>query len=346
MTIETTTVKIAYLGDAVNKDFPFNFKTFDQNSIKVYEDGVASAALLTVVLNLDQEASPGGSVNVDPAPADLVRVTVTREEPLTQVRDYITGGKFPAESHEQGLDKAVQILQQHSEELSRKVGVGINDDGSTDFTLPPYVSRRALVWDVSLKKLITTVYDPDAAAASAAAALVSEAAAAASAADATSALFTIKSIQLDSAAVDPSVDGNGNAVTTGDWYFNTVSTLSRVYNGVSWQNLTPGVYASIDDSGVGTSIIIDAINNVGIGAALKVWHSNFTVLQIGQNCALVAGKSTNDIRFYDNAYIDATGTERYIVAGRASRFIQSNGSQSFVGAATGVADGAITFTYR
>ncbi len=187
MTIETTGTKIAYTGDAINKDFSFNFKTFNTASIKVYEDGVASLALLTVTLNLDQIASPGGSVNVNPAPAVAVRVTVTREEPLTQTKDYITGGKFPAESHEQGLDILTQISQQQQEELTRKVGVGINDDGTTIFTLPPFVPRRALVWDAVTKQLVTSANDPDdnstaAAQAAAAAALVSENAAAVSAA--------------------------------------------------------------------------------------------------------------------------------------------------------------------
>lgn len=183
MTIGTTGIKVVYIGDAVNEDFNFNFKTFNESSIKVFEDGIPSAGMLTVSLNSDQDASPGGGVNVSPAPALNVRVTVTREEPLTQNKNYIVGGKFPAESHEQGLDILTQISQQQQDELNRKVGVGINDDGTTDYTLPSYSASKGFKYDPTLKKIILTSNDPDSgpnADISAAAALVSENSAAAS----------------------------------------------------------------------------------------------------------------------------------------------------------------------
>lgn len=107
-----------------------------------------------------------------------------------------------------------------------------------------------------------------AASATTAASEATDSASSATAAAAT--LVTIKAVQLSPASSDPSLDGNSNAVTTGDWYFNTSSNLARVYNGSTWQNLTPGVYSSIDDSGVGTSISIDASNNVTVSGDLNV----------------------------------------------------------------------------
>jgi len=41
---------------------------------------------------------------------------------------------------------------------------------------------------------------------------------------------------LGAKSSDPSVDNDGDALTTGDLYFNTTSNILRVYNGSSWQD--------------------------------------------------------------------------------------------------------------
>lgn len=41
---------------------------------------------------------------------------------------------------------------------------------------------------------------------------------------------------LGAKSSDPTVDNDGDALTTGDLYFNTVSNILRVYNGSSWQD--------------------------------------------------------------------------------------------------------------
>ena len=41
---------------------------------------------------------------------------------------------------------------------------------------------------------------------------------------------------LGAKSSDPSVDNDGDALSTGDLYFNTVSNILRVYNGSSWQD--------------------------------------------------------------------------------------------------------------
>lgn len=72
------------------------------------------------------------------------------------------------------------------------------------------------------------------ASASAAAAAASELASANSAAaSATAAQTLFDSIYLGALAADPVVDGNGNPLTDGDFYFNTVAKLVRVYDSSS-----------------------------------------------------------------------------------------------------------------
>jgi len=67
--------------------------------------------------------------------------------------------------------------------------------------------------------------------------------AAASAAAAAASFDAFDDIYLGAKSADPSVDNDGNALTVGDWYFNTSSNISRIYDGSAWSNvsLDPGI---------------------------------------------------------------------------------------------------------
>ena len=76
-------------------------------------------------------------------------------------------------------------------------------------------------------------------------------------------------------ASDPALDNDGNALTTGDQYFNTTANELRVYNGSTWQaastvggtvtslNVT-GVASFADGSAAAPSITNDGDTNTGI----------------------------------------------------------------------------------
>jgi hypothetical protein len=69
---------------------------------------------------------------------------------------------------------------------------------------------------------------------SASAAATSASNAAASEAAAEAALADFNETYLGAQATDPTLDNNGDPVTAGDWYFNTVSDRSRIYDGAAW----------------------------------------------------------------------------------------------------------------
>ena len=74
--------------------------------------------------------------------------------------------------------------------------------------------------------------------ASATSATASASSATASAASAAAAAATKDSIDefyLGAQSSNPTVDNNGDAVTAGDWYFNTSANETRIYNGSAWQ---------------------------------------------------------------------------------------------------------------
>jgi hypothetical protein len=66
-------------------------------------------------------------------------------------------------------------------------------------------------------------------------AATSESNAATSASDAQAIKDSIDEFYLGAQASNPTLDNNGNPVTAGDWYFNTVANETRIYNGSSWQ---------------------------------------------------------------------------------------------------------------
>lgn len=49
----------------------------------------------------------------------------------------------------------------------------------------------------------------------------------------------IQQFYLGAQASNPTVDGNGDPVTAGDWYFNTGDNTTRIYDGSAWNTISP-----------------------------------------------------------------------------------------------------------
>jgi hypothetical protein len=112
MTVSTTDTEASYTADGVQTNFTFAFVVQLAGDIDVYVDGVELVSGVTVNVNADQEASPGGSVDITPAPADQAVVKVKRDTPITQLTDYDAYGPFPSQTHEAGLDKRTLVEQE------------------------------------------------------------------------------------------------------------------------------------------------------------------------------------------------------------------------------------------
>jgi hypothetical protein len=91
-----------------------------------------------------------------------------------------------------------------------------------------------------------------AASGSASAASTSATNAAASAAAAAASFDAFDDIYLGSYASDPTLDNDGNALTVGDQYFNSVANELRVWNGTAWQaaSVIGGTVSSLSVTGV------------------------------------------------------------------------------------------------
>ena len=91
----------------------------------------------------------------------------------------------------------------------------------------------------------------DAAIAAKDAALVAQAAAEA-------ALASFNATYLGAQSSDPSVDNEGDAVTAGDWYFNTTSNISRIYSGSAWGNVSLDAGIVVGKTGSTGSAVVPA----------------------------------------------------------------------------------------
>lgn len=123
MTVSTLTNSQSHFGDGVATDFAFTFSCIDAGHIRVFVDDAEVFVGITVVLNSDQSANPGGTVTFSSAPAVAAFIDIFRDTIKDQQTDYNAYDPFPAETHEKALDKLTLIAQDIAFQTSRYVRV-------------------------------------------------------------------------------------------------------------------------------------------------------------------------------------------------------------------------------
>src|SRR6056300_696623 len=142
MTISSTTVKNSYSGNGTLDTFNYTFKIFADSDLQVIiRDATATETVktLTTHYTVTGAGSVSGGTIVFTAgniPSATETVVIRRAVPQTQAIDYIANDPFPAESHEEGLDRAMMTLQQLQEEVDRSIKLSrTNTMTSTEFTV-------------------------------------------------------------------------------------------------------------------------------------------------------------------------------------------------------------------
>jgi hypothetical protein len=142
MTVSSTTVKDSYSGNDSTTEFTYTFKIFADTDLQVIirsSTGTETVKTLTTHYTVaGAGVAGGGSITFTAGniPATGETVVIRREVPQTQAIDYIANDPFPAESHEEGLDRATMTIQQMQEELDRAIKLSrTNTMTSTEFTV-------------------------------------------------------------------------------------------------------------------------------------------------------------------------------------------------------------------
>ena len=142
MTVSSTTVKNSYSGNGSNDTFVYGFKIFANTDIQVIirsSTGTETTKTITTHYTVTGvgDASGGNVVfTTGNIPTASETVVLIRNVPQTQAIDYIANDPFPAETHEEGLDRATMTTQQVQEELDRSIKLSrTNTMTSTEFTV-------------------------------------------------------------------------------------------------------------------------------------------------------------------------------------------------------------------
>ena len=142
MTISSTTVKNSYSGNGTLNTFNYTFKIFANTDLEVIiRDATATETVKTLTTHYTVTgagSASGGTIVFTSGniPSATETVVIRRAVPQTQAIDYIANDPFPAESHEEGLDRAMMAVQQLQEEVTRSIKLSrTNTMNSTEFAV-------------------------------------------------------------------------------------------------------------------------------------------------------------------------------------------------------------------
>jgi hypothetical protein len=143
MTVSTTIIKNFHNGNGSTTNFAYQFRILEDTDLLVIIRTNSTGAEATKTLSTHYTVAgagdaSGGSITFTGGniPASGETVVIRRNVPQTQAIDYIANDPFPAETHEEGLDRSTMVAQQVAEESNRSIKLSrTNTMTSTEFTV-------------------------------------------------------------------------------------------------------------------------------------------------------------------------------------------------------------------
>ena len=140
-----------FVGNDTATDFPFAFKVFtaaDLLVIRTDPSGVdsplAATSDFTAVLNVDQNANPGGTVMLPAALASNYKLTITSDIAALQTTDLTNQGGFYPSVITNAFDKLTILIQQLLGTVGRSIQIPMSDGGG-GITLPGRDTRKGTI---------------------------------------------------------------------------------------------------------------------------------------------------------------------------------------------------------
>jgi hypothetical protein len=151
MTLSSSTARNSYACTGSQTVFPYTFRILDQAHLQVVlrdEDGNETVLTLTTHYTVSSVGETGGGNVTTVATYDSgYTIVITRSVPVEQLTDYVENDAFPADSHEDALDKLTMIIQQIKEELERCIKVPVSSSLSGDAIEIDVTASKAIGWD-------------------------------------------------------------------------------------------------------------------------------------------------------------------------------------------------------
>ena len=140
MTVSTLSISKATSGNGSTTSFPYDYKILEATDLQVIIRSATGAETIkaTSTYTVTGVGADSGTIvfNNSNIPVSGETVVVRRNVPQTQAIDYIANDPFPAETHEEGLDRATMVAQQVSNDADRSIKISkTNTIGSTEFTV-------------------------------------------------------------------------------------------------------------------------------------------------------------------------------------------------------------------
>ena len=161
MTVSSTTSKVSFSGNGSTTAFAVSFYFLANSDLKVTlrkADGTEVVKTLTTDYTVTGAGNTaGGTVTMGTAPASGETLVITRNVSLTQPIDYQPNDLFPANTHEQALDRLTMITQQINETLARAIKVSTtNTIGPPELTVDAATrANKVLSFDASGELAVT-----------------------------------------------------------------------------------------------------------------------------------------------------------------------------------------------
>lgn len=140
MSFTSETSKRTYLANGSQTVFAYDFLIYSSSHLAVYIDGVLQVTGFTTD---GVGIATGGNVTFSVAPTTGKIITLNLEVPFTQELDYQTASKFPATSHEKGLDLITMLAKRLNEVDSRALKFPLGGDTDETAELPNHTARAS-----------------------------------------------------------------------------------------------------------------------------------------------------------------------------------------------------------
>jgi hypothetical protein len=161
MTVSSTTSKVSFSGNGSTTAFAVSFYFLATSDLKVTlrkADGTEVVKTLATDYTVTGAGvTSGGTVTMGTAPASGETLVIQRNVPFTQLVDYQPNDPFPANTHEQALDKLTMEVQQLNEAVSRSIKVSTtNTITSPEFTVDATTrANKVLAFDAAGELAVT-----------------------------------------------------------------------------------------------------------------------------------------------------------------------------------------------